>query len=456
MKIFDLCYVGCGPATMFSILHLIKNGYKGTICAIEKGKSLRDRLPNEVCNGSFGCGTYSDSKLSKSLNVGGIIPDQTQEELDQYGDLLLSYINEYLPEDSSPLKWDKNIPYNTAPSNLNWESNECCHIGSDVGRETYLKIEEYLSSQKNVAFCWETEVTDIVELTGDKYQILTSPIPKDPVLLANKVVVATGQRGSLPSKMVDQFNLTKENRMLQLGIRVEDYMNPQYEKIIEANYDFKFNKVYKYPQGIEVKVRTFCCNSGNAHVCAERPSEGYVAFNGHSYKKPDPDNHTVNYGIMCAVKNLPGLESKEDQIELMKEVNQLSTWENDNFNFYPMIKEPTSDRMLLDGLEHLRDIYPDVVIDSIHEFVYQLNKVVNLENAHYFYPEIKPSGTSPKVNYENMETEQKDLYMIGDCHNTNSIIKSAIEGFIFANHILLLEETKNKLKEVENQDDFTD
>ena len=444
MMLYDLCYVGAGPATMFSALHLIKNGYKGNICIIEKGKSLKDRLPNEVCNGSFGAGTFSDSKISKSLNVGGIIPGQTQEELDEYGDLLLNYINEFLSD--GLLSWDKNIPYNTSPSNLNWESNECCHVGSDRGRETYYKIEQFLSSQENVKFYWEIEVTDIVELTNGKYQIITSPIIT-PLFIANNVIIATGQRGSLPNKLIENFNLTKENRMLQLGIRVEDIINPQYEEIIKANYDFKFNKIYKYPGGIEVKVRTFCCNSGNAHVCAERPSEGYVAFNGHSYKKPDPNNHTVNYGIMCAVKNLPGLESKEDQIELMKKVNQLPTWEEDNFHCNG--KEPTSSRILLNGLEHLRNVYPDVVIDSIHEFIYQLNKVVNLENARYYYPEIKPSGISPKVNYNNMETEQPGLYMIGDCHNTNSIIKSAIEGFIFANNILEKEEVKD-------QNDFTD
>lgn len=440
MKIFDLCYVGAGPATMFSILHLIKNNYKGKICVIEKGKSLKNRLPSEVCCGSFGAGTYSDSKISKSLNVGGIIPNQTQEELDKYGDLLLTYINEFLSSPDESLIWSKNEGFDTSPSDLKWESNECCHVGSDRGRETYYKIEKYLTSQPNITFYWETEATDIVELTSGKYQILTSPIVKDPVLITNKLILATGQRGSLPAKLINKFNLTKENRMLQLGIRVEDTINDKYEEIIKANYDFKFNKLYRYPGGIEVKVRTFCCNSGNAHVCAERPSEGYVAFNGHSYKKPDPNNHTVNYGIMCAVKNFPGLENKEDQIELMKKINQLSRWEEDNFTTMGN-KEPKSNKKLLDGLEYLRKLYPDCVIDSIHDFIYQLNKIVDLSNAHYYYPEIKPSGTSPKVNYNNMETEQKNLYMIGDCHNTNSIIKSAIEGFIFANYIL--SEVKN-------------
>lgn len=451
MKKYNLCYVGAGPATVFSVLHLIKNKYKGKICIIEKGKSLKDRV--DICNGFMGCGCFSDSKISKSLNVGGIIPNQTQEELDNYGNLLLNYINEYLPKDSESLIWDKNIPYDTSPSNLNWESNECCHVGSDRGRETYYEIEKYLASQPNIKFYWETEVTDVIELTSDKFQIIATPIKNEPILISDKVIIATGQRGSLPAKLIEQYNLTKENRMLQLGIRVEDAINPQYEKIIKANYDFKFNKIYKYSDGIEVKVRTFCCNSGNAHVCAERPSEGYIAFNGHSYKKPDPNNNTVNYGIMCAVKNLPGLESKEDQIELMKKINQLEDWESDNF--WCGSKEPCAYRLLLDGFEHLKGLYPNCVIDALYEFTHQLNKVVDLSKAHYYYPEIKPSGTSPKVNYNNMETEQSNLYMIGDCHNTNSIIKSAIEGFIFANYILdeierlkLEKELKNKEKEV--------
>lgn len=430
MEKFNLCYIGAGPSTMFSVLHLIKNNYKGKICIIEKGKSLKYRLPNEVCNGSFGAGTYSDSKISKSLNVGGIIPNQTQEELDYFGDLLLKYINDFTLEDEEKLKWDENEDFDTSSSNLKWEKNICCHVGSDRGRKIYKRIEDYLSNY--VTFYWEKEVLDVAELSNKKYQIMVSPVTNTPVIIADKVIIATGQRGSLPLKMVNNFNLTQTPRMLQLGIRVEDIINPQYEKIIKANYDFKFNKTYKY-SNIEVKVRTFCCNSGNAHVCAERPSEGYVAFNGHSFKQPDFTNHTVNYGIMCAVKGLNDLTSKEEQIEKMKGVNKLPTWEEDNFNLGG--KEPVAKRLLLDGLEHLRGIYPDVVIDSIHEFTYQLNKVVDLSKAHYYYPEIKPSGSSPKVD-ENMETEQKGLYMIGDCHNTNSIIKSAIEGFIFANYIL--------------------
>lgn len=430
MEKFNLCYIGAGPSTMFSVLHLIKNGYKGKICVIEKGKSLKDRLPNEVCNGSFGAGSYSDSKISKSLNVGGIIPNQTQEELDYFGDLLLKYINDFTLEDEEKLKWDENEDFDTSPSNLKWEKNICCHVGSDRGREIYRRIEDYLSNY--VTFYWEKEVLDVAELSNKKYQIMVSPVTNTPIIIADNVIIATGQRGSLPLKMVNNFNLIQTPRMLQLGIRVEDIINPQYEKIIKANYDFKFNKTYKYPN-IEVKVRTFCCNSGNAHVCAERPSEGYVAFNGHSFKQPDFTNHTINYGIMCAVKGLNELTSKEEQIERMKEVNKLPTWEEDNFNLGG--KEPVAKRLLLDGLEHLRGIYPDVIIDSIHEFTCQLSKIVDLSKAHYYYPEIKPSGSSPKVD-ENMETEQKGLYMIGDCHNTNSIIKSAIEGFIFANHIL--------------------
>lgn len=48
IKQYDLCYVGAGPATMFSVLKLVEEGYKGDILILEKGKSLRTRSRSEV------------------------------------------------------------------------------------------------------------------------------------------------------------------------------------------------------------------------------------------------------------------------------------------------------------------------------------------------------------------------------------------------------------------------
>lgn len=48
IKLYDLCYVGAGPSTMFSVLKLIEEGYRGDILILEKGKSLKTRSRSEV------------------------------------------------------------------------------------------------------------------------------------------------------------------------------------------------------------------------------------------------------------------------------------------------------------------------------------------------------------------------------------------------------------------------
>lgn len=165
MQIFDIIYIGAGPATMFSLLNLINNKYKGKIIVIEKGKSLKDRLPNEVISGSFGAGCFSDSKISKGLDVGGEV-ELNQEELDKYSDLILNYISTF---NNSLIEWETTKPFNTYPSNLKWDTLSVAHIGTERGRIIYKNIEDYLSKFPNIEFHFEEEVTDIINLSYNDY-----------------------------------------------------------------------------------------------------------------------------------------------------------------------------------------------------------------------------------------------------------------------------------------------
>lgn len=435
---YDLLYIGAGPATMFSLLHLVESGYKGNILVIEKGKSLKNRGPKEIISGSFGAGCYSDSKLTAAIDVGGIIPNLTQEELDEYGDKILSWLNKVSP---TPLNWSQTNKFDTKDSTLNWNIHKTSHIGTENGQAIYKIIEDFLNSQSNIEFMFEYEVEDIIPLSNLGYQVIVKGIESQFVFLAQKVILATGQKSTLPSKIINNFNLESKPRALQLGVRVEDIMNPQYEAIIKANYDFKFEKNYSY-NGVKVRVRTFCCNSGNAHTCAEKNSEGFVCFNGHAYKNPDPNNNTVNYGIICEVEGLLEYSTKEAQIELMKKVNSLKGWEKDNFKG----EKVTPKRKLLKGFPQLEGIYPKEIIYSMESFIFSLNKLVDLTKAKYLYPEVKLSGNVPVLN-SNYETKQKNLYMIGDCAISRGIVKAAITGIQFADYIIKEEIILNDIKD---------
>ena len=246
----------------------------------------------------------------------------------------------------------------------------------------------------------------------------------------NKLILATGQKNGIPAKLIQKFNLNSTPRALQLGVRVVDEMNSNYEEIIKANYDFKFVKSYDW-EGVKVRVRTFCCNSGNAHTCAENAPEGFTCFNGHAYKTPDPTNNTVNYGIICEVVGLDKYKDKESHIELMKQVNTINTWEHDNFTN----GKPIPKRKLNDGFEHLKGLYPDEILKSLTDFVIELNNLIDLDKAYYLYPEVKLSGLIPDLNYKTFETSKTNLYMIGDCSVTRGIIKSSITGIMFAENL---------------------
>lgn len=437
IKSYDLCYVGAGPSTMFSVLKLIEEGYRGNILILEKGKSLKNRSRSEVIEGVFGAGTYSDSKISSSIDVGGNIPGLTEEQLKKYEDYLLLEINKFKPDSMDNFNWDKTKSFNTDPSSLVWDVHKTCHVGTDNGFIIYSNIENYIESQPNVTLLTETEVTEVINLSDGSFQVAVSHNKGKSIYRSSKVIIATGQKGTLPISIIKNNNLSSRPRALQLGVRVEDQINSQYEKIIKSNYDFKFVSSFNYGNGIKGRVRTFCCNSGNAHTCAEVTPMGFTCFNGHALRAPDPTNHTVNYGIMCELDGMPEYNSQSNQIEMMKKVNNLPTWKEDNLDGFG---NPSPKRNLLEGFEHLRGIYPDIIINELTKFVSELNRVVNLNKAKYLYPEIKLSGEIPDLN-PSFETTKKNLYMIGDCSYSRGIMKAVTCGVIFAEHIL---EEQNK------------
>lgn len=430
---YDLCFIGAGPSTMFALLKLVSKDYKGEIVVVEKGKSIKTRLPNEVISGAFGAGLFSDSKLSSALDVGGVIPGLSQYKLTKYEGEILHILNVF--NEGEDMKWDETTKFDTHPSDLSWNKHNTLHVGTDRGKLIYTKIEDYLTSFPNIHFMFETEVKEVFELASGEYELITD---KSPFWLITKhLVLATGQKNTLPGKLIKQFNLQSTPRAFQLGIRVEDTMNEQYEKIIQANYDFKFVKEYEYENRVKVRVRTFCCNSGNAHTCAEKASEGFICFNGHAFKELDPNNNTVNYGIMCEVEGLDKYNTKEEQIELMKQVNAIDTWYSDNFyNDHKIGEVVLPKRKLLEGFEQLEGLYPKEVIDSMVDFVKELGKLIDLSKAHYLYPETKLSGNIPELNYKTFETKQHNFYMIGDCAISRGIVKASYTGWKFAKEFI--------------------
>lgn len=432
MKIYDIAFIGAGPATITAVLELIGKGYKGEIVIIEKGKKIEERTPDQVVSGVGGCGTYSDGKLSSSYkSIGGYIPWLSEEDFNRYEEKIINYYKRFTDKPET-IKWATTTDFDTSPSSLTWDVHKTLHLGTEVTRGIFYNIEKYITSQPNIELITEAEVLDVFrdKVKGE----FTLALTNSKAITTKNVVIATGQKNKLPGLLMKLFNLSTTPSAFQIGVRVEDIMNPQYEEIIKANYDFKFVKEYSYKNGVKVRVRTFCCNSGNAHTCAEKNSEGFTCFNGHAFKTPDPNNHTVNYGIMCEVEGTDKFDTKDKQINLMKEINASDMWEFNNFDIDGSVKPKCK---LLGGLTAIEKYYPKEVIKSMKDFIQELNKIVDLSNAHYLYPEVKLNEGRKPLLTDGWETSVKGLYMLGDCTSyTRGILKSSASGEMFAEHFL--------------------
>ena len=196
---YQYLYVGAGPATIFSVLHLLKNGCKDSICILEGGKSIKVRPKNEITRGFAGGGLFSDSKLTSALDVGGIIPNLTEKELNLYSDEILKYINSF---GDGKLNWGDSTPFNTKDSTLEWNIHKTCHVGTDNGQVIYSKIEDYIQSQPNVDLFTEYEVKDIFKQDNGTFQVIAN----DKSFEAKNLIIATGQKSTLPNYIREKFN----------------------------------------------------------------------------------------------------------------------------------------------------------------------------------------------------------------------------------------------------------
>lgn len=432
--------VGAGPSNVFLALDLLLKGFEGQIKIYEKGNSLKTRKREEVCEGFAGAGCFSDSKLSVGLEVGNIIPGLTEEEFDFYTDRMLEIYNIFAEKCGIERKitLEEDGEFQTGVEGMRWLHHKTHHIGTDNGTKIFLEMEKFLEESNKVELYFNTEVTGISKVKeGPKVSYIVKSVnSKGEELIHTEfdiVVLGTGQRGTLPTKVIEDFNLETKGRPFQLGIRVEDTRNETYDKMIEANYDFKVVKNYDFGNGVTGRVRTFCCNSGIPAISVEDNGGMFKSYNGHAFRNGEPTNK-VNYGIICELTGYDKYTEKEEQFQLCKDVNAHEGFENDNVLGVgrPLLEDFCSGDKIKNPC--IADVYPELTQKALKDFIFNLNKFCDLSKAHYYYPEAKFDGKT--VEYDSDFSVAQGLYMVGDCCCTRGIAKSAYTGLKVASRIL--------------------
>jgi uncharacterized FAD-dependent dehydrogenase len=446
MKELKIVIVGAGVAGYNAATKLVKEGYPpDLITVIDAGKDPYKRQPEEVMKGSHGAGLFSDGKWVYLHNtIGGHLAKYTGEEkADQLLDEAWSYIIEFHPDPSkimfsNPIQEPEFIkPYFNLRMAPTW------HVGTnylhDMGKRWY----DYLV-EKGVNFEWETEVTHInfkwdIKVPKGWYKNIGSVVIKNKQnkseeLAFNKLIYGTGKSGiDLTQKLIDNYNLKKEPKSIQLGVRMElpqKYMQP----IVDVSYDFK---LYQKPND-KVSIRSFCSNNFAAYV-AEEETYGMKSYNGHSYKQEDMVNNMTNFGIIMEIKGINNPFEYQKQAVSKCQINGKGLYYSPNKTRKPSLSAEKHNLNVveIDSLDIFKNAYGEYA-QYIINYIDDLNKVFNFNDDFGIYiPEVKYLSEEVLVNYDDLSLiNYPDIHFVGDSLSSRGIAVSAAQGVYAAAGIL--------------------
>ena len=283
------------------------------------------------------------------------------------------------------------------------------HVGTAEGYNILTKIFDYLN-RSGVEMRFETEIIDIKE-TDQGFKLITST---EDEILAHNIVIGTGQKDKLATKYFKELNAVY--KQFQLGVRVEVPNNDdRFAEILAANYDFKYFKYYE-TLNFNIRVRTFCCNSGNAHVAQEQ-ANGIISWNGHAIGD-GVQNGKVNFGVICEISPKTSIFTQEKLIETLHYLNQYMNENPYKFN---------------GDFNHVYTNWEEID-NCIQDFLQLFNEKCKLSDGQYYTPEYK--NTSPSYDYRGTFNEIEDgIYLNGDIFSTRGIITSSACGILTSNII---------------------
>lgn len=252
----------------------------------------------------------------------------------------------------------------------------------------------------------------------------------------DQLIVATGRHGfDFLRRFMKENGITYTDNSIDVGVRVETRI--EHYPIVRDYYDPKFI----FPE----RTRTFCTNSGAAHVVQEKyvaaNGQPYYSVNGHAYSHEKPANGLVNFAILRSVEFTHPLASGQDYAEFLAALAMLTggghpimqrigdfrlgkrtTREglnDDLYDFIPSLPSCTpGDISLAMPAKFLRSIWKALKqLDTIVPGVLHPGTIM-------YYPEIKLYANKP-VFLDGNFMAAEDIYLVGDGAGTSRGITGA-------------------------------
>jgi len=403
---YDVVVVGSGPAGLGTAFKVAENS-KLSVLLVEKKKISSGGLRN-------------DCKQNYTYPVG--FPYEHWERKD--ADVLLEEVKTHLnPKIEERLNVGK---YVARAKKIGVEilSIDQAHVGTDKSSELISSLIEKLK----VLHVKVALKTEIVKLFSDKKEI---ELADGSILSFDYIVLAPGRADyDWLQEQMNTLGVTYSDNIVDIGVRVE--MKEENYSIVKDYYDPKI----LFPN----KVRTFCTNSGCAHIVREK-YKGYYSVNGHSLSRENARNDLVNFAMLKTIRLTEPVVSGQEFGKILGEmVMQLSggsvvmqrvgdfrmgsrskkeTFNSDLYDFEPTLKNAVAgDLSLSMPAKILRDIWKSLkMLDTIIPGVLHPSTII-------YYPEIKTYSNKPNFIDDNFMVKE-GYYIIGDGAGTSRGITAA-------------------------------
>ncbi|MGD9927774.1 MAG: NAD(P)/FAD-dependent oxidoreductase [Sphaerochaeta sp.] len=412
MDRYDVVIVGSGPAGMGAAFTLRERRPDLKILILDREK---------VSTG----GMRNDCKMNFTYPIGFPVEYWTEEAAEHYLKQVIDFLKPSFLE-------KQNIDiYQKRAERLGCSLLEIrqTHLGTDGGLKL---IKELLARLEALGI--DLALGEAMETVNAEKQFI---ITEKREIGYKRLLIAPGRKGfHFLQDLMRTLDVQFIDNIVDIGVRVETRI--EHYPIVRDYYDPKFY----FPE----KVRTFCTNSGNAHVVRERYAtnrgDQWYSVNGHAFA-PDSkhDNGLVNFAILKTVRFTAPLASGQAFAEnlglqaalmgggqpLMQRVGDFrlgsrskeASFSGDLYDFEPTLKTCCpGDISLAIPAKILRAIWKAMKnLDTIVPGVLHPSTIM-------YYPEIKLYANKPAYLDERFRVKE-DIWFAGDGAGTSRGITGA-------------------------------
>ena len=410
MERYNCVIVGTGPAGLGTAFRLGEHRPDMTILLIDKAKLSTGGLRN-------------DCKMNFTFPVGFPTGIWSREQAQHYLDLTERDLQPRIREQVDISRYQKRAER----LGVQLLDVRQCHLGSDGGPELIRQLMAKLESRGVQVSLRETAR----DVERDAQRLVTDRR----TIGYDHLVLAPGRGGfRFLQTIMDKLEIPYVDNIVDVGLRIETH--EEHYPIVHDYYDPKFH----FPGG----VRTFCTNSGAAHVVKElhrTPSDCYYSINGHAYRSSRKRNGLVNLALLKTVGLTRPLASGHQFAEmlgcqamllgggrpLMQRVgdfrlgkrSQPETFCKDLFDFEPTLPDCTAgDVSLAAPAKIMRTIWTALkMLDTISPGILHPATIM-------YYPEIKLYANKPAF-LDDAFRAADNVYLAGDGAGTSRGITAA-------------------------------